>query len=310
MIFGLRALFVSLAFCCVAYCLISLLVVCLWHSWTRLCRDSTTECAPFLFVMRVSPLVLATLLTLGFALPAFLKLESGLDSEDLGTLAFGVAALVIAAAGIARVLAAERRSLRVVSEWLEGAIQLDTRGVTQVMRIRDGLPPLVLVGVTRPTMLISERAISLLNDDEFSVAMRHELTHVKSRDNLKKMLLHGMPFPGMKSLENTWEQAAELAADNAAVSNRKDAIELAAALVKLSQLAPLQSPAFATGLVRSAELISTRVERLLAWKETEAESSLEHGYLLLPIILLLMYVLTNYNALLQIIHQATESFIG
>ncbi|HZT35984.1 MAG TPA: hypothetical protein VFA15_08690, partial [Nitrososphaera sp.] len=196
------------------------------------------------------------------------------------------------------------------SEWMEGAIKLDTTGATQVMRIRDGLPPLVLVGVTRPTMLVSEAAISLLNDEEFSVALEHELGHVECRDNLKKMLFHSMPFPGMRSLEAAWQQAAELAADNAAVSNRKDAIELASALVKLSHLAHLQSPAFATGLVSSAELVSARVQRLLAWKETEADSSFANVYVLVPLILLLLYALANYNAMLQSIHRATESFIG
>ena len=55
---------------------------------------------------------------------------------------------------------------------------------------------------------------------------------MQSRDNLKKLVFRFCPFPGMAGLESAWSQAAELAADDAAVSNLNDAVDLAAALVK------------------------------------------------------------------------------
>ena len=45
----------------------------------------------------------------------------------------------------------------------------------------------------------------------------------------------------MAKLESAWSEAAELAADDAAVSNLNDAVDLAAALVKLSRLVPVEA---------------------------------------------------------------------
>ena len=70
-------------------------------------------------------------------------------------------------------------------------------------------------------------------------------------DNLKKVLISATPFPWMNGLEKSWRGAAELAADDAAVQNRQEALDLAAALIKLSR-APKCSqpePALASGLV-------------------------------------------------------------
>ena len=70
----------------------------------------------------------------------------------------------------------------------------------------------------------------------------------------------------MAKLESAWSQAAELAADDAAVSNLGDAVDLAAALVKLSRLVPVEAaPLCTVGFVTGS--ISARVARLLAWDE-------------------------------------------
>ena len=78
-----------------------------------------------------------------------------------------------------------------------------------------------------------------------------------SRDNLKKLVFRFCPFPGMAKLESAWSQAAELAADDAAVSNLNDAVDLAAALVKLSRLVPVEAApvctvGFVTGSISAA----------------------------------------------------------
>ena len=58
---------------------------------------------------------------------------------------------------------------------------------------------------------------------------------MRSRDNLKKALISATPFPGMSGIESAWREASELAADDAAVANRQNALDLAAALIKLSK---------------------------------------------------------------------------
>ena len=71
------------------------------------------------------------------------------------------------------------------------------------------------------------------------------------------------------ALERAWREATEMAADDAAVSNVSEALDLAAAVIKLSRLAPLEPPAeLTTALVHSpAESVNARVERLIAWSE-------------------------------------------
>jgi hypothetical protein len=69
----------------------------------------------------------------------------------------------------------------------------------------------------------------------------------------------------MAKLESAWSQAAELAADDAAVSNQRDALDLAAALVKLSRLVPSNSSVCSAGFVSGS--ISERVACLLDWDE-------------------------------------------
>ena len=46
---------------------------------------------------------------------------------------------------------------------------------------------------------------------------------MRSRDNLKKLAFRLSPAPGMAKLESAWQEAAELAADDAAVSSVRDA---------------------------------------------------------------------------------------
>src|ERR1700683_5320647 len=105
------------------------------------------------------------------------------------------------------------------------------------------------------------------------MALKHEFAHMKSRDNLKKLIFCFCPFPGMAKLESAWSQTAELAADDAAVSNLDDAVDLAAALVKLSRLVPVEAaPVCTVGFVTGS--ISARVARLLAWDETRKTQTL------------------------------------
>ena len=203
-----------------------------------------------LFILRVLPLAGSAFVTLVFAVPAFVLLESGTIDEDLGTLAFGVGAILIIAAAVFRVMSTRARTSRVVGEWVEGAETLDAGTATPTLQAKSGTPPLLLVRIPEPRVLVSETAVALLNGDELRVAVRHEIEHMRSRDNLKKLVVHCAPFRGMAGLENAWNEATELAADHEAVSNSDEAVDLAAALLKLSELAPVQeAPTLTTGLM-------------------------------------------------------------
>ena len=103
-LFAVRSLVVGLGFFGVVYCLLSLLVVCAWQGIRFLSRDSGVRSARVLFGLRIFPLVGSAFITVAFALPAFYRLEGGMD-EDMGTLMFGVGTALLLAGGLVRVLA-------------------------------------------------------------------------------------------------------------------------------------------------------------------------------------------------------------
>ena len=308
-LFAVRSLVVGLGFFGVAYCLLSLLVVCAWHGIRLLSRDSGIRSARMLFGLRIFPLIGSAFVTVAFALPAFYRLEGGMD-EDMGTLLFGVGTALLLAGGLVRVLAAQRRAARLVAAWLREARVVDTEAARTTLQVKQGGPPLLLYGISTPKVLVSENAVALLSPDELRVAVEHELGHLRSRDNLKKLILHGAPFPGIGSLERAWQEAAEFAADEAAVSNSVDAVDLASALIKLCPLVPMQeSPAFTTGLADMATLVNVRVRRLLDWKENQSRELQARWFFCLAIVAALPYTVAHYGQALLVTHRLTEWFI-
>jgi beta-lactamase regulating signal transducer with metallopeptidase domain len=159
-------------------------------------------------------------------------------------------------------------------------------------------------------VLVSDMAALVLSDRELQVAVRHELGHKRSCDNLKKVLISATPFPGMSSLENAWREAAELAADDAAVANRQDALDLAAALIKLSRSSKQWSePALASGLVSGSCSISLRVKRLLEWRTAGRRLQRTWPWTLLVLSTMIVGIASNYGATLALTHRLTEILV-
>jgi Zn-dependent protease with chaperone function len=198
----------------------------------------------------------------------------------------------------------------VVSHWLVGAHALDIDASEPVLQSRQG-PPLLLYGVAAPTVLASEAAVALLSPAELQVAVRHETGHMRSCDNLKKLLVYAAWFPGMAGLEQAWQEAAEFAADAAAISSCDDAVELASALIKLADLAPMcDLPAFTTGLVNCRALVERRVQRLLDWDETGSHALAKRWWFLASAgLAALSFTAAHYGQALLFTHRFTEWFI-
>ena len=107
----------------------------------------------------------------------------------------------------------------------------------------------------------------MLHADELAAAIRHELVHVRRRDNLKKLLLRAFAFPFFGMLERAWIEAAEINADDEATKDEREALDLASALLKISRLnARVSCRELAMDLVSARDPVEARVERLLAWK--------------------------------------------
>jgi Zn-dependent protease with chaperone function len=322
--FALRGIAVSLTFFVIVYCLLSAFVAVAWRS-LRWLRTRAQSLAALLFTLRVLPLAASLVVTFAFVVPSFQLLEPrSIDidiHEGVGAmpLALGIGALLLIACGCFRMFAAQIRTSRVVAHWLEGAHLLNAdaaaRAATKTMdqnltlwSRRDG-PPLMLVGMRKPRVLVSESALAVLSDLELRIALKHEFAHMRSHDNLKKLVFRLCSFPGMAKLEAAWSQAAELAADDAAVSNLSDAVDLAAALLKISRLLPVElAPLCTVGFVTGS--IPARVARLLAWDEARKPQTrgmrMRPWYTVPPAIVTLLCVSAFYGPALALTHEVTE----
>ena len=304
--FDLREITVSLTFFVLLYCLLSALVVVVWRS-LRFLRLREKSLADLLFALRALPMAAAIAITLIFVVPSFQILEPRSIDEGMGstTLALGICALVLIACGCYRVITAQTRTSRVVARWLEGAHPMDAGCQTVTFRAQREAPPLTLVGLRNPRVLVSELTVALLSAEELQIALKHEIAHMRSRDNLKKLICRFCPFPGMAALESAWGQAAELAADDAAVSTQSDAVDLAAALVKLSRLVPVTAvPVCTVGFVSGS--LRTRVARLLAWDQVAKGAPVRAWYAVPPALAALTLVFVSYTPVLQLTHTLTE----
>jgi Zn-dependent protease with chaperone function len=310
LMFALRGIAISLTFFVLLYCLLSALVATAWRllRWVQATEQSL---AALLFALRVLPLAASVVITLAFVVPSFQLLEPRSIAEGTGAmpLTLSVCALLLIAYGCFRVITAQIKTARVVARWQEGAHSLNVDAGVQMVTLRSGreAPPLMLVGVRRPRVLVSEFTVALLSQDELHIALKHELAHMQSLDNLKKLVFRFCFFPGMANLESAWSQAAELAADDAAVSNMDDAVNLASALVKLSRLVPVEAaPVNTAGFVTGS--ISARVARLLAWKEATKgqRTRVRPWYAIPPVLVALSCVCLTYGPALALTHEVTE----
>ena len=313
--FALRGIAVSFSVFLIVYCAASLAVLCSWNRVYQRVHELPMQCVGNLFfALRMFPLALAGLITAAFAVPSFLLLEPRSIVEPMGNIPLSLALLgsALAVFGLANAVLALRKASRTVSSWSDSAEEIASPVPFPVLRIRRSVPALTAAGLLRPKILLSGSAEFLLNGNELRIALNHELAHIRRRDNFKKMLLRLVAFPGMRGLEAAWLEASEMAADDAAVSSTADALDLAAALLKLSRLkADEPSPDLTAALVHGhAAIINARVERLISWPE-RSESSLDlSAKSILGVVLPILAVFAiTYGPLLADVHRATEWLI-
>ena len=311
--FALRCLGVSLSFFLLLYGAVSVAVI---GGWRRVRRAGgrlpARRQADVLFVLRSLPLTAALMGTLGFVVPSFLLLEPRAVAEPVGAipLTLGAACLALFGTGLRNAISIQRRTSRVVSEWLEGSTAAVDHNSVPLFRIRTPAPALAVAGVRVPRVLLSDAAAGLLNGRELKTALRHEMVHARRHDNLKKLLFRFSALPGMARLEAAWSEAAEMAADDEAVCNCGEALDLASALIKLSRFAPVPAGAgLMTALVQgSGSSLNARVERLVAWNDTHANEfrSAFPWYPALSLCGAIFGVVMSYGVVLTRMHELTE----
>jgi Zn-dependent protease with chaperone function len=271
-VFALRGMAVSFSVFVLVYCALSLAVGFAWHSfWLHIQRKPARRIADLLFALRALPLASAAVITAVFTVPSFVLLEPRAIQEPVGEipLVLGICGAALGIFGVVNAALAMRRASRTISQWTQQAQPIETAAPVPVLRIARSVPAMIAAGIARPRVLVSGAAESMLSTRELQSALNHEVAHVRRRDNLKKLMLRFVAFPGMTALENAWLEASEMAADDAAVASAGEALDLAAALIKLSRLGPVESPIDLTAaLVHSpASVMNARVERLIAWSD-------------------------------------------
>jgi Zn-dependent protease with chaperone function len=328
--FAARCIGVSLAVFVLLYVCLSLAIS---RGWELLCRlfprASARSSADFLFALRILPLAFASAVTVAFTIPSFLLLEPHATDEAIGRapLALGLCCLLLLGAGMARAALAQMKASRALVKWLEGSTmmesstlkacemdsqELETRAAVPVFRTGNNAPTFTVAGLCAPKVLVSEAAVAALNPPELRTALRHEIAHARRYDNLKKLLFRFSTFPGMAGLENAWSEQTEMAADDAAVSSFRDALDLAAALIKVSRLGHVECCELTTALLHSSTALSARVQRLVAWdkmvwdKMRTTRSNTSWHYMLPAAAVTVLGVVATYGTVLNKMHAVTE----
>ncbi len=305
--FAARGVIVCLALFAVMYGTLSCLVGAAWSAGQRLHRRRTSSSPSVLFGIRILPFAVSALFAVFFTLPSFWLMERRSLDEDVTTFFLAVCALVLLSAGTARALRAARLTSRLVSQWLSKPGDGSEAQAT-TLSAAEGAPALMLVGIWRPKVMVSDMAMAALSENELRVAVRHELGHRRSWDNLKKLLMNALPLPGMSGIERSWREAAELAADDSAVETRQDALDLANALIKLSRSAKRWTePEIASALVCSSSAVTMRVHRLLDWR-TSARLQRTWPWAFL-FVLIVTAIVSNYGTALVMTHRLTELLV-
>jgi Zn-dependent protease with chaperone function len=246
--YWLRATAVVLVAFGASYLLLSTALAFAWRAaGNRLSRWG----ADSLFMLRVLPLVLAYATVALLAIPSYLSYEPAGAHERMEWTAQAIAVL-----GAAIVLFGLYNAGRA---WLQAARFVRTA-------VPNDKAVLLVTGFWRAKFVVSEAAKKTLDLPQLHAAMRHEVAHVRHRDNLKQLVLRFCAFPGLAQLDRAWLRAAEVAADDAATADADSAVELASALVAVARVVG-DSPKLAMSLVPETDApLAERVERLLRWQ--------------------------------------------
>jgi hypothetical protein len=312
-VYLLRGAAVALSEFVLTYAFLWIVVSFGWSLWSKDPRRlPRTGNANFLFALQLTPFVVSAFLMIGFAVPAFLRFEPSRGEEEFGLpiAFFGSLCLLLLATGAWRAKRAISETHRLVRHWSNSAVAMaDIAGVPAMATAADA-PPLVVAGLLRPKLYISASASEALSQEELARAIAHESAHVERHDNLKKFFLRLCCIPSSSALERHWLASVEIAADMAAVRTRREALDLASALVKASKIATPSADLAMTFTLEGAELLRARVERLLAWSDNATQrSSRKLAAVAVSLAAFAILVTPWYSSALLAVHQFSEILV-
>jgi len=228
--------------------------------------------ARLLLAARLLPSLASLVVVAAFVLPAFHRFEPRGQDETVGVTlgALAVIGAALVALALARAWRAARDTRRFLRVSARGARPLARDGGLRASAVSGRFPLVAVVGLLRPRLLVADRVLSACTPRELDAILAHEASHLRSRDNLKRLAMRCAPdllaFTATgAALERAWMEAAEEAADDCAARARDGgATDLALALVKVARMTPAGPTVAlpATALYRG-DSIERRVRRLL-----------------------------------------------
>lgn len=266
--------------------------------------------------LRLAPAATGLLAAGLLVLPAYLLYEPRSSGEHVTLAVF--AATLLAAIPLVRsghdTWRAWRSTRARVATWLADAEPLPPRAdlACPAYAVRAPFPVVAAVGVRRPFLVVSRAVIEACSDDELTAILAHEATHLRHRDNLKRLLMFGAPdllarTAIARTLELGWQRAAEEVADDGAGAQRS--LDLAAALVKVARLARgLPAPPAAVAAFCRGDDIARRVTRLTL-EQPCREESLVRGLAFVGVALAAALSLSMASSVLSRVHVLTELLV-
>jgi Zn-dependent protease with chaperone function len=247
--------------------------------------------ASILFGLRVLPPAFALTVVIALLIPAYVLYEPYPTPESVGLPLLALAAL--SASGLAhavyRAISSWLVTKGMVAAWLRRAEPLRSWSIgIPAYRLSIKTPVLAVVGTLRPRLFVASQVMDSLNAEEVAVALAHERGHLLAHDTLKRAMMnfcrHLLLSTGIgHTLDQEWAKEAERAADEyAARAGAACALDLAAALIKITRLMPEGTssviPAGAFLLEGADEGVAVRVRRLTemasAWNANTGPESL------------------------------------
>ncbi|MEK3936301.1 M56 family metallopeptidase [Sporosarcina sp. FSL W7-1349] len=123
-------------------------------------------------------------------------------------------------------------------------------GKKEIIVISYPAPVAITVGLSRPKIVVSTGLMSLLNDDELTAVVYHEMYHKESRDPLKIYLLSLCSstlwyIPILKWCHQKYRIVNELLADGFAIEKQATSVNLGSALLKMLKVGKQETMPFA-----------------------------------------------------------------
>lgn len=230
-------------------------------------RESRRSDARRLFWLAVLPTLVPVGIAFGVLLPSFLLHEPIRGDEQPGLVLWSLA--IVGGLQIASVLGGVvqmlRRSRALQRRWSRGAQPLPTEiwGL-RALSVDLGHPEVALAGIWKPCLFVDRRILDTCSVAELEAIAAHEQAHVRSRDNLRRLLVEACNRAS-SPVAIAWRRAAEVHADTCAARSSGCAVELASALVRVSRLIVARpTPSLPVSAVHDGGNVHWRVRNLLS----------------------------------------------